>query len=54
MIKEYKKHGRGYCNSLLSNDGVIITSWYDNEIVTMDSNFIGVGNVDYCDGWSKN
>jgi hypothetical protein len=51
--KQMKREGRGSCDSTVSNDGIVITKWYDNKVVLVGSNFVGIGNVDNCNRWDK-
>jgi hypothetical protein len=51
--KQMKREGRGSCDSTVSNDGIVITKWYDNKTVLVGSNFVGIGNVDNCNRWDK-
>lgn len=53
-MKEMKIKGRGSSAECISCDGnVILTSWYDNKVVNLGSNFIGVGVVDKANRWDK-
>lgn len=52
--KTLKKQGRGSSSECVSNDGnVIVTRWYDNKVVNMASNFVGIGEKDQTKRWDK-
>lgn len=48
-----KKKGRGSSAIAVSNDGIILTKWYDNKSVLTASNFVGIGQMDSCRRWDK-
>lgn len=51
--KEMKQQGRGSSAISVSKDGIVLTKWYDNKGVVVGSNFIGIGEKDYCRRWDK-
>lgn len=51
--KKLKEKGRGSFDLALSEDGIIITKWYDNKPVMVASNFIAEGNITNCRRWDK-
>lgn len=52
--KEMKSNGRGYSAECIdSKDEVVITRWYDNKVVNMCSNFVGIGIEDKAKRWDK-
>lgn len=45
--KHIKAEGRGSCDQVRSADGkVILTKWFDTKIVSVGSNFVGIGKQD--------
>lgn len=46
--KDLKKQGRGSFDVTVSDDGVMITKWFDNKPVLLASNFVGIGNIGSC------
>lgn len=52
--KEMSKKGRGYCDSVVSQNGkVVLVKWQDNKSVNIASNFVGVGTSDTARRWDK-
>lgn len=52
--KELKTKGRGSSAECISADGnVIVTRWYDNKIVNLGSNFVGIGEADKANRFDK-
>lgn len=52
--KEMKARGRGSSAECISSDGsVIITRWYDNKVINLGSNFVGVREEDQAKRWDK-
>ncbi|KAJ8966278.1 hypothetical protein NQ314_003646 [Rhamnusium bicolor] len=51
--KNLKKKGRGASAECISKDAIVITKWYDNKPVIMGSNFVGIGEKDFCKRWDK-
>lgn len=49
--KELKHKGRGSFDIAVSDDGIIITKWYDNKPVLIASNFVAAGKIDSCRRW---
>lgn len=52
--KVMAKRGRGSVAQCYSdNDKVILTRWYDNKVVNLASNYIGIGKEDKASRWDK-
>lgn len=47
------KSKRGYQKDVVSSDGVVMTQWIDNKVITMCSNYVGIGETDVVKRWSK-
>lgn len=53
--KKLKGDGRGSSAECFDRGGnVAVTRWYDNKIVNLASNFVGIGKEDSCRRWDKN
>ncbi|KAJ8909387.1 hypothetical protein NQ315_006113 [Exocentrus adspersus] len=48
-----KSQGRGSCEEVISDDGIIMVKWYDNKSVIMASNYKGIGRISNCKRWDK-
>lgn len=54
LERELQKTGRGSCDSFVTSDNKIIAvRWYDNKVVNMASNFIGIEPEDEVKRWDK-
>ncbi|PIO55165.1 hypothetical protein TELCIR_23451 [Teladorsagia circumcincta] len=52
--KELQKIGRGSSDSLVTEDGKIVAvRWYDNKVVNMASNFVGIEPQDEVKRWDR-
>jgi len=52
--KTMAKMGRGACAECFSTNGkVVFTRWFDNKVVNLASNFVGVGENDKAMRWDK-
>ena len=52
--KEMKKEGRGAMEEIvLGADELVIVRWLDNNIVSMASNLVGIGEIGHARRWSK-
>lgn len=51
---EMVKRGRGYSDSVVSNDDkIVVVKWQDNKSVHLASNFVGIGDTDTAKRWDK-
>lgn len=51
--KEANKKQRGYSQEISSTAGIALVKWMDNKPVILASNFIGIGQTDVVERWSK-
>lgn len=52
--KEIKKKPRGFMQQVFSEDhDIVLVKWFDNRIVSLASNFVGIGQPDQIKRWDK-